>query len=186
MGVMLLAVLVLGLGAGLLAIPLDLSLSYRSATDARLRTEVVWLFGALRYELRPGPKREGTPRRWPSLRRLHDLWDEGLGERVGELFRVLRRVVDLHEFFAHARLGTGDPAEMGMLMGVIQPLRAALLAAFPSASFEVEPDFVQTTLQVDAHGVATIVPLTTLPPALRFLLSPVTLRTLRALRDAGP
>jgi hypothetical protein len=183
--VALLAVLALGLCAGLLAIPLELSLSYRSATDERPRTEIVWLFGALRYELRPGPKRERTPRQWPPLRRLRELWDEGLGERVGELFRALRRVVDVHELSAHARVGTGDPAETGMLIGMIQPLRAAFLAAFPSADLNVEPDFVQTTLLVDARGAVRIVPLTTFPPALRFLVAPVTLRTLRALREGG-
>lgn len=177
-------VVLVGVLAGLLAIPLELSLSYRSATDRRPRTELVWLFGALRYELRPGPD-GGRSRPAPSLRRLRELWDEGLGERLGELLRVLRRVVELHDLSAHARIGTGDPAETGMLIGVIQPLRAVLLAAFPSADVDVEPDFVQATLQVDARGVVAIVPLTTLPPTLRFLLSPVTLRTWRALRDGG-
>lgn len=173
---------IVGIG-GLLAIPLDVSVSYESETAAPPRAEFVWLFGLLRRTVHAGKgkdraaKRPRGPRRSLPWRRLRELWDEGLSERVAALLRSLRGAIAVRELCARVRVGTGDPAETGRLMGVLFPLRAALVFAFPAADVSIEPDFLGERSDADVHGGVRIVPLTALPPILRFALAPITLRT---------
>jgi hypothetical protein len=166
--------------AGLLVIPLDLRFALGSGSLPRV--EVEWLFGLLRTGLRTGggPGRRGRPP--ASIDRWLRAWRAGLGDGVPRLLRSLRRGVRVRRMQLRARVGLGDPAETGFLVGWAAPLLAVARAA-PALDLRLEPDFAREVLEGEAHGELRAFPLLVLPPLLRFALSPATLRSLRALRS---
>lgn len=167
---------------GLLAVPVDLRFALGAAALPHL--EVAWGFGLWRGELRgrPGSVRTRSRGRWSDPAAWVRAWREGLGERVPPLLRSLRRGVRVREVKLRARVGLGDPADTGMLVGCVAPLLGVARAA-PGLDLRLEPDFVREVLEAEARGELRAFPLLVLPPLLRFALSPSTVRGVRALRS---
>jgi hypothetical protein len=167
---------------GLLAVPVDLRFAVGAA--ARSHLEVAWGFGLWRGELRSrqGSGRRRSRRRWSEPAAWVRAWREGLGERVPPLLRSLRRGVRVREVKLRARVGLGDPADTGMLVGFAAPLLTVARAA-PGLDLHLEPDFAQEVLEGEARGGLRAFPLLVLPPLLRFALSPSTVRAVRVLRS---
>jgi hypothetical protein len=166
---------------GLLAVPVDLRFAFGAA--ARSHLEVAWGFGLWRGVLRgrPGSAQGGSRRRWSEPAAWVRAWREGLDERVPPLLRSLRRGVRVREVKLRARVGLGDPADTGMLVGFAAPLLGVARAA-PRLDLRLEPDFTREVLEGEAQGQLRAFPLLVLPPLLRFALSPSTVRAVRALR----
>ena len=86
------------------------------------------------------------------------------------------------------RVGTGDPAEMGLLYGVIGPSVALAQSGGFSPNIRpnirIEPNFVEETFEGHARGAVRIYPIKLIPPLIAFALSPDTFRGFRALRTA--
>lgn len=175
------AVALFGLLA-LLAVPVDLRFAFGAMERSHL--EVAWGFGLWRGELRGRARsdRARSPRRWSQPAAWVRAWRAGLGDRVLRLLRSLRRGVRVREVKLRARVGLGDPADTGMLVGWAAPLLAVARAA-PGLDLRLEPDFAREVLEGEARGELRAFPLLVLPPLLRFALSPATLRALRALRS---
>jgi hypothetical protein len=153
--------------------------SFAFGAEPSARIELAWLFGAWRSDLRrPGSasrgRRRAPPARWVLL------WRGDHADRLLRLARSLRRAVRVKELCVRARVGLGDPAETGMLMGWAAPL-LVVARAVPGMDVRIEPDFVSSVLEGEARGELRACPLLVLPPLLRFALSPGTLRSLRAL-----
>jgi hypothetical protein len=166
--------------AGLLAVPLDLR--FAVGVDSRPRVEIGWLFGLVRRGFRAdrgsrrGRKPPASPRPWMRA------WRAGLGDGIPRLLRSLRRGVRVRRLHLRARVGLGDPAETGLLVGWAAPLLAVVRAP-PALDLRLEPDFAREVLEGEARGELRTFPLLVLPPLLRFALSPATMRALRALRS---
>ena len=165
---------------GLLAVPIDLRFALGGAVRSRL--ELAWGFGLWRGELhgRRGHASRPSRGRWADPAAWVRAWREGLGDRVPPLLRSLRRGVRVRELRLRARVGLDDPADTGMLVGWAAPLLAMALAA-PPLDVHLEPDFAREILDGEARGELRAFPLLLLPPLLRFVLSPTTVRALRGL-----
>ena len=79
------------------------------------------------------------------------------------------------------RLGLDDPADTGLLWGVIGPV-AALLGAAERISVRVEPDFAAETIDVDSSGQIRLIPLRPLVLTAMLGCSPAIWRGLRHMR----
>jgi hypothetical protein len=88
----------------------------------------------------------------------------------------------VRELRLRARVGLGDPADTGLLVGWAAPLLAMARAA-PRLDLHLEPDFAREILEGEARGELRAFPLLVLPPLLRFALSSSTVRGVRALRS---
>ena len=167
---------------GLLAVPVDLRFAFGAA--ARSHLEIAWGFGLWRGELRGRPRaeRRRSSGRWSEPAAWVRAWREGLGDRVPPLLRSLRRGVRVREVKLRARVGLGDPADTGILVGFAAPLLTMARAA-PRLDLRLEPDFAREVLEGEARGELRAFPLLVLPPLLRFALSPTTVRAVRALRS---
>ena len=181
----------------LLAIPVELTFAVRRhAGRGEGGGTLRWLFGLLRLRLE-SPGGWGRAKLKPRERRGHRhpigrtrwvtaaLRVEGFRWRLMRLVRDLLRHVRVSHLSLEARLGLGDPADTGRLWAVVGPL-AALLARPPVTYIAVEPEFFDETFEFEGEGRIRIVPLQLLFVALRFVLSPSSLRVLCAIEQTSP
>ncbi len=175
----------LAIVGGLLLVPLDLAVRFEVSGGVRARYSLGWLFGLLGREgglgetpragraPRPGESRGGAGWRrvMPALR------SPGFPSHLfGLLGRLLRRI-HVRELRASARFGTGDPAETGMLHGLLLPVLLPL-GTLPVIALDVEPDFEEAVFQGAGAAAVRLVPLAVLAALVGSLLSPVCLRAL--------
>jgi hypothetical protein len=83
-----------------------------------------------------------------------------------------------------ARIGLGDPAETGRLWAVVGPVAGAL-SMVKSASIVVQPEFLDTVLDVDARGRIRIIPLQVIGLLLALAFSPAFWLAMRRLQPTG-
>ena len=177
----------------LLSIPIDLAFSYASGEESRSKMRVSWLFGLIGKEL--GGEKEGREKK-PKTRKakkgrrsfrepLAMFRARGLPRRLILLARRLMRSVQIRDVDVQFQVGTGDPAETGLLYGLIGPGVALAQSSFspnirPNIRFE--PNFVEETFQGHARGAVRVYPIRLIPPLIAFALSPATFRGVMAMR----
>ncbi len=183
---------------GVLAIPLTLtfrlSLGDGRPSDVRFR----WAFGLVDARPRPGgrpaSKRKAKRRRRPdrrdaSRRRgrnvIAALRRGDFRARIVKFAKDSWRAIHKEDLTLRLRVGLGDPADTGQLWSVLGPV-SGMLTNVRQASIQLEPDFVDATLQVDSSGSVRIVPLQLLYLTTALLLSPSVWRGLRRMRTEGP
>lgn len=106
-----------------------------------------------------------------------------------KLFR--RRIIRFISDFWHAvhkrdislriRIGLGDPADTGQLWSIVGPV-TGMLASIKEASFEIEPEFFDTTFEVDGSGSIRFIPLQIIYLTIEMLLSPSVWRGIKQMR----
>jgi hypothetical protein len=97
---------------------------------------------------------------------------------LGRLLLLARRLVrSIHVQYVEVDLevGTGDPAETGLIFGVIAPSVALATFGF-TPNIRIQPNFVENTLEGYARVAVRVYPIMLLPPLVAFVLSPATLR----------
>jgi hypothetical protein len=82
------------------------------------------------------------------------------------------------------RLGLGDPADTGQLWAIFGPL-SAMLASLRDIRIAIEPDFLDTTFEVDSSGTIRLIPLQFAILALGLLFSPPMWRGIMLMRKSG-
>lgn len=170
-GVFVLLVLLLIL---LLSLPLDLALHLRTGKERRFRVTVSWLFGIVQRDLVGEKRRPKKPRRkkkerrrgFPSL-----LISRGLILRLVKLLRELLSRIAMRELVASFRIGLDDPADTGMVYGLVCATLPAL-GLWSKARIGVAPAFDEALFEASIDGAVRIYPITLLPPCLRFAFSP--------------
>lgn len=167
---------------GLLAIPMTMTyrLSWKRSFsgDVKLR----WAFGLVRTgassdqaESKTGsaePKAgraARSPRRKPNV--LAAIRERTFRRRIIKFFSDTWLAVRKTNVRLLIRLGLGDPADTGQLWAVIGPL-TAMLASVTGVSIAVEPEFVESTFELDSSGTLRIVPLHLVYVAFALVLSP--------------
>jgi hypothetical protein len=196
MWMILLAVLLLVLG--LLAVPLGLD--YRLNWRGRLQGEIhlIWLFGLLRLRIptdsTPAAADQKTAakpkrRRQPSGRKSRSsplaAWRlRPFRQRIFRFVRDLWRAVHKHDLRLRLRIGLDDPADTGQLWALMGPL-SAIAANSQAAEVSIEPDFMQSTLELHSSGRIRLVPLQLLGLALGLLLSPAFWQGMRQMKKAA-
>ena len=200
----------------LLLVPVDLvGRVARGGDRPEARVRVSWLFGRLQRDLFRGGGREpsmaggeeappaeeeeeegkeeegeredegeGRGRSSPRIA-LELLRTRGFLRSLGDLLRGLFGAVQVQSLRIDLSVGLSDPADtaeaFGLMMAVLMPLEAvAPLRA------EVAPSFAEERLAGSFEGRLRVVPIKTLPPLARFLLSPPAWRAgWRAWRGKG-
>lgn len=164
---LLLAILVL------VALPVRFAITGEIGTAARLRLTIGLLGGAipaltLYDSAKPAKPREKKTRKEPKRRKG---WrGKGSARMAGEipaLLRGLLRQIELEEFRLSGRFGTGDPADTGVVFGMVSPILYGLPAR-RRVSVELKPDFDEACLDGRLRAALRITPITLLPPILRF------------------
>jgi len=175
----------------LLSVPVDLSFSYESGEGSRSRMRIGWLFGLIGKELGGENKgQEKKPKEMKEKRRRRNFRGplavfraRGFSGRLLLLARRLVRSVQVRDVDIELQVGTGDPAETGLLYGVIWPCVALARSGF-SPNIRIEPNFVEETFEGHARGAVRVYPIKLIPSLIAFALSPATFRGVRALRRA--
>ena len=189
---MLIPAIILGpfvLAGLLLCIPVDLTFTYQRGESSRSRMRIGWLFGLIGKELggekqsgeRKPKKMKAKTRRRSFPESLAVLRARGFAGRLFLLARRLVRSVQVRDLDIDFQLGTGDPAETGLLCGAMASSVALVQPGF-SPNIRIEPNFVEETYEGHASGVVRAYPIKLIPPLLAFALSPATFRGVRAMR----
>ncbi len=191
---MLILAIVLGLfflAVLLLSIPVDLAFSYERGEGSRWRMRIGWLFGLIGKELGGGKKDREKKHKEMKAKKgrgsfrgpLAVFRARGFSGRLLLLARRLVRSVQVRDVDVEFQVGTGDPAETGLLFGVIGPSAALARSGF-SSNIRIEPNFVEETFEGHARGAVRVYPIKLIPPLVALALSPATFRGVRALRRA--
>ena len=106
----------------------------------------------------------------------------GFSGKILRFASRLVRSVQVRDVDVELQIGTGDPAETGLLFAVIGPSLA--LASGSSPNIRIEPNFVEETLEGHARGTVRVYPIRLIPPLIAFALSPATFRGITALKRA--
>ena len=175
----------------LLSTPVDLAFSYKRGEGSRSWMRIVWLFGLIGKELGGEKKsREKKPEEMKAKKGqssfrgpLAVFRARGFSGGLLLLARRLVRSVQVRDVDVEFRVGTGDPAETGLLFAIIGPSLALAQSRF-SPNIRIEPNFVEETFEGHARGTVRVYPIKLIPLLLAFALSPATFRGLRALRRA--
>ena len=191
---MLIPAIVLGLfflAVLLLSIPVDLAFSYERGEGSRSRMRIRWLFGLIGKDL--GGEKKGREKKPSEMKAkkgrrsfrgpLAVFRARGFSGRLLLLATRLLRSVQVRDVDVEFQVGTGDPAETGLLYGVIGPGLALARSGF-SPNIRIEPNFVEETFEGHARGAVRVYPIKLIPSLIAFALSPATFRGVMALRRA--
>jgi len=176
----------------LLAIPISLSFQVSWHQTLRGDIRLLWLFGLIRIPIPLSKETSATPggKTSPKKKERRErstsngsrarglIHNKPLRRRVIRFVRDFWRAIDKKNLRLHLRLGLGDPADTGQLWAVVGPI-AGVLAANREASVEIEPDFFDSTLEMDSSGDIRIIPLQLLYLSMGLLLSPPVRRALK-------
>lgn len=179
----------------LLAIPLTLTfqVSWQQAFESDI--ELQWAFGLVRIRSRSsraaaptpeGEKREpgvGRGKRAPGKRQnfFAVVRHTEFRRRIIRFISDMWRAVHKKEVSARVRVGLGDPADTGQLWAIVGPM-AGMLANVQAASIDIEPDFLDATLDLDSSGSVRIIPLHMIYLGAALLLSPAVWQGIRQMR----
>jgi hypothetical protein len=178
----------------LLAVPIRIR--FRVGWDAGWQRDIQldWGFGVLRFRTQAEQTREAAAsageavddarshrRRGRSRPRvLAALRDGGFRRRVIRFVAASWRALHTRDLYARVRVGLGDPADTGMLWGVLGPV--ASLARASRWPVWVEPDFADATFELESRGTIRVVPLEIVFLVVALVLSPAFWRGVRVLR----
>lgn len=174
----------------LLAVPV--TLTYRVSWQQEFRGDArfFWLFGLVRMQL-PSPAREietrertgGHPGRSPrdSHAALALAGEPLLRRRITRFIRDTWHAIHKRNVSVNMRIGLGDPADTGQLWAIVGPV-AGFLSTAREASIGIEPDFLDSTFEMDSSGNLRFVPLQMIWLAAGLLLSPPIWKGIKQLR----
>ncbi len=181
----------------LLAVPLDLVFRIECVRNFQGQISVRWLFGVVRFRtpLRStsGQQRKNKRLQQSSKKRtarnnhrarpdfVAVIRQAQFRRRVYRFFKDLVRALHLQRLRLLMRLGLGDPADTGRLWALIGPL-SAMAQNVRSAEVCIEPEFMDSVLEVQADGQLRLIPLQLLVLVFAFVLSPPSIRAWRTLR----
>jgi hypothetical protein len=174
----------------LLSIPVDLAFFFERGEVTRSRLRIGWLFGLIGKDL--GGVKSGQEKKPEEMKakkgRGSIRWPMAAFRARGFFGNILRfanrlvRSVEVRDVDVELHIGTGDPAETGLLFAVIGPSLA--VASGSSHKIRIEPNFVEETFEGHARGTVRVYPIRLIPPLIAFALSPATFRGIKALKMA--
>lgn len=193
---LLLAILIVLLG--LLAIPIGLD--YQVSWRGKLQGEIYlsWLFGLLHARIPTETTVPATTDKQIPTKPKHRHKTKSRGRsrplaawrlrpfrlRLIRFVRELWRAIHKRDLRVQLRIGLGDPADTGQLWAIMGPL-SAVLAQNKTVAFQLEADFMDSTLEFASSGRIRIIPLRLLGLTLALLLSPPFWQGVRRMRAAG-
>jgi hypothetical protein len=171
---------------------IPLGMSFKLDTDDRpvFRLQVRWFFDLLRKPIVPRKEKidlsakkaktrskKKKKRRKLTVRAVSGLLNRSLLARVRRFLGEILRCLHVKNFQADFSLGTGDPADTGILFGILSPLVLSL-PHFRNFSVFLEPDFSpDPVMRGKSSGQVRLVPARLVWALLKFILSWSVLRT---------
>ena len=179
----------------LLALPVTLTyrLSWKETLSARIR--LIWAFGLVRADVSPDLDKSG-PHNAESARKKAARQAKSKGSKANFMAairepsfrrRVYRFVSDVWQAIHKKnvrlliRLGLGDPADTGQLWAILGPL-SGMFARLRDIRIAIEPDFLDSTLEVDSSGTIRMIPLRIAIIVLGLFFSPPVWRGIMSMR----
>lgn len=179
----------------LLAIPVTLTFQVSWQQVFQSDIKLLWLFGLVRVRL-PSfqsemPSLEGeepaekisrvarSPRKKTNL--FAAIRQKSFRRRIIRFISDFWRAVHKRNVSLRIRIGLGDPADTGQLWAVVGPV-AGILANVQEASIEIQPEFLDTTFELDSGGNIRIIPLQMIYLTIGLLLSPPVWRGIKQMR----
>lgn len=191
-------VLFLSLIVIVLVMPVTLTyqLSWKEKLTGNLRLN--WAFGLVRTNVSPDhaePKpdkpeaaREKSFRRGKSTGKkanfMAAIRQTSFRRRILRFISDLWRAIHKQNVRLLVRMGLGDPADTGQLWAMLGPL-SGMLARLRDVRVAIEPDFIDTTFEVDSSGTIRLIPLQFVILALGLLFSPSVWRGMMLMRKTG-
>ena len=179
----------------LLAMPVTLTyqLSWTQTLSADIRLN--WAFGLVRADVSPDLAKPETDKA-DAAREKAGRWRKSKGRKTNIMpairqpafrRRILRFVSDMWRAIHKknvqllVRMGLGDPADTGRLWALLGPL-SGMAARSPDVRIAIEPDFLDSTLDVDSSGTVWVIPLRVAIIALGLFFSPTIWRGIMLMR----
>lgn len=182
----------------LLAIPVTVTyqLAWHQTFSADVR--LAWAFGLVHADLSPGgatdangedeAAREKSDRKGKPKSRTGNVMavirDREVRGRITRFVLDLWRAIRKQNVRLHVRLGLGDPADTGQLWGLLGPVSGAV-ARLRDVRIAIEPDFLDSTLDVTSSGTVRMIPLRILTIVFGLVLSPSIWRGWKLMRTPG-
>jgi hypothetical protein len=182
----------------LLALPVEIDYTFDSESRPRSAARIVWLLGLVRSRpgSREGKKHRGEARKKaaPKGRRarksskarekgfkvfLAAIRSEGFIRRVFKLLHAIFSATEIKRLRARFLLGLDDPADTGLVYGLLAPA-LSLFHALPRADFAAVPVFDRSALEANMNIRLRLVPINYLKAAVAFIFSMETLRAAMA------
>lgn len=186
-----------GLLVVLLCIPVTVRLSIKRE-DAPLDGEiqVFWLFGLVRFRSRIAEEsaadeavkktsEERVVTKTQTKKKKRDVSGLAMFRQPsfrGHVLRFLRRffrATHTHDLLLKMRIGFDDPADTGLLWGVIGPL-SGIAQSYQGAEIQISPDFSEEVFWFLMRGSFRLFPLQFVGLGVMFVLSPTSIRAWRA------
>ena len=181
----------------LLAIPLTLTFKVSWRHFFQNEIELKWAFGLVHFRFPPfRPKAPSSEDE--ELEQKVGRWTRSSSEKRN-FFAVIRHQAFRRRIFKYigdlwyavhkknlslrVRIGLGDPADTGQLWGILGPT-VGLLANVRVASITIEPEFLDTTFELDSSGSVRVIPLQMVYMTMLLLLSPSIWQGIRQTRMA--
>ncbi len=191
-------VIFLSLVVILLAMPVTLTyqLSWKQTLSARFRLN--WAFGLVRADVSPDLAKPAADTPEAASGRA-SRWRKSKGRKINFMAairqpafrrRMLQFLTDVWRGVRKknvqllVRMGLGDPADTGQLWAVLGPL-SGMLTRPGEVRIAIEPDFLDSTLDVYSSGTIRMIPLQIAIIALGLLLSPPVWQGVMLMRASG-
>lgn len=192
------ALVVLILLLVVLAIPV--TVDYRINWRGKLQgdTHLIWLFGLVHVHIPTESTSTASPtaktpaktrhrRRHKTKRKTHPLaaWRlRPFRQRIIRFAQDLWRAIHKRNLRVQLRIGLDDPADTGHLWAFMGPL-SACASISQAVDIDIQPDFNESTLELNSSGQVRIIPLQLIGLALGLLLSPSFWHGIHHMRKAG-
>ena len=169
-----------------LCMPLDMVLHADVYGKPKFRLRFSWFFGLVnkevtRQEKEVKGKRKPGKRNRKSSHVFKILRVKGLLRQFKNLIKDILSCFKIGNLEVNFRLGLGDPADTGLLFALITPATLLLSSSFPH-QIRIEPSFAdEAVFEGYSHGKVRLRPIQLIPPLLKFVFSPATLRTVKML-----
>lgn len=179
-----------GLIIFVLCVPFDAVLNLDTSRKPKFRLRLVWLFGLVSKEpdrKKKKPKKKVTKEKPKKKRKVEFrtifriLRTKGLLRQVRDLVKDVLGQLKIRELEANLRLGTGDPADDGLLFAVIGTTTPFLKLPH-QYQLKVQPSFCdEAVFEGNLRGVLRLQPIKLVIPIIRFVFSLAVLRVLKTL-----
>jgi hypothetical protein len=169
----------------LLAIPVTLTFQLSWPKECQQDALLKWAFGLVKVRIPASEPKALSSAGNESKRKTHRSGDS-FGRRANILAalrskpfrqRIVRFIGDLwlaihkKDVSLRVRVGLGDPADTGQLWAIVGPI-AGLLATVQGAAIAIEPEFLDSTFELNSAGSVRLVPLQLIYMIIALLLSP--------------
>ena len=180
----------------LLAIPITLTFRFSWQQASQNHIVLRWAFGLVRVRMSPfqpkaippGERRQKAGRSRRSSRRKRNVLaavrQTRFRQRILRFISDLWRAVKKRNVNVLVRVGMDDPADTGQLWAVVGPM-TGMLANVRQASIKIEPEFADTTFELDSSGTLRVVPLQVVYLTIALLLSPAVWRGISQMRGVA-